>query len=124
MEQTTQGQESRSTLSTHPGGSHGMQVPEEYFKLYIPAKGKFASLNGRWLTLEQALKGRAADIARTLRGVRLDTLPWIHDTIIVKVDRSNNILESYCGTCGSVTDRETAHQVCQQCIRVLDPKEM
>ncbi len=101
-----------------------MPVPEEFYKLYDPIRKRFTSLHGKFLTLDGARSMRSYYINRVKRGVRLDTKDWINDTIIVKVDRDKNIMESYCNDCGSVTDHETAMHVCEQCKRVLDPKEM
>lgn len=101
-----------------------MQEQDEYYKLFIPSVKKFTSMNGRYRTLKDAMKARAAYIERTSRGIRLDTIEWIKNTIIVKVDKDKNVLEAYCGDCGSVTDHETAMKVCNQCRRVLEPQEM
>lgn len=97
-------------------------MQEEFFKLYDPVRQKFTSMHGRFLTLGSAIETREYYIERVKRGVRLDTADWIERTIIVKIDSLKNILESYCGTCGGIVDKDTARMVCSQCIRVVDPE--
>ncbi len=109
--------------------SHGMQERLEFYKLYLPATQKFTSLHERFTSLDAALKKRAEYISRTLRGIRTDTLEWVDKTIVVLVDSQKNIIEGYCGECSQVVDHKivdphTARIVCQQCPRVLDPKEL
>lgn len=94
---------------------------DEFFKLYLPTTKKFTSMHGKFRTLEDAINTRAKYIERTTRGIRLDTIDWIKDTIIVKV-MGVDILEAYCGDCGSVIDSHTAKVVCEQCVRVIDPE--
>ncbi len=94
---------------------------DEFFKLYLPATQKFTSMHGKFRSLEDAIATRAQYIERTTRGIRLDTIDWIKDTIIVKV-MGVDILEAYCGGCGGIIDSYTAKVVCQQCKRVIDPE--
>lgn len=122
LEPTTTEQEYRSIPSTLHGGEVSTQVPEEFFRLYDPIRQRFTSMHERFLTLPRALSTRAHYIERTTRGIRIDTIDWIRDTIIVKVDRDKNIIEAYCGDCGGIVDRHTAEVVCSQCIRVIDPE--
>jgi len=121
LEPTTHGQESRSIPSTPHGGEASTPGHAEFYKLYDPIRNRFTSMHGKFRTLEDAIDRRKHYIERTARGIRLDTIDWIRDTIIVKI-KGGDIVESYCGDCGSIVDRETAKAVCSTCIRVIDPE--
>jgi hypothetical protein len=46
-------------------------------------------MNQTFNSRESADKAMAYYIERTERGIRLDTLPWIHDVITVEVEEDN-----------------------------------
>lgn len=93
----------------------------EFFRLYDPVHKRFCSV-GKSFTLPALVRRRAEYIEQVALGIGFDIPDWVRNTIIVKIDKDDNILEAYCGECRGIVDHETADVVCSQCVRVVEPE--
>lgn len=59
------------------------------FRHYLPSTGRFTSMHQTFATREESDRVLAQYIERTERGIRLDSLPWIHEVITVEVEDEN-----------------------------------
>ena len=101
-----------------------MQEHVEFFKMYDPLRQRFTSMHQRFKTIEHAIKEFKYYQERVTRGIRLDTADLIKRQIIVRINKDNDVLESYCSECGGIVDASTAKIVCQQCPRVIDLEDL